>query len=404
MSQLGDATVRKSVRHGVISTIPGLSVRSAPPGERIPNDVAIHSVRLILGAQSAHVGRREVLSHHSNHLMSQDLLQIALEHHRSGRLRQAEANYRTLLAGDPANAAALHWLGVLLAQAGDYAQSLPMLREAASLRPGDDSFQFNHGHAALAAGNVEEAIEALAASTAIQPDRPETWLALATARLMRRAAGDIAGAIEELEKARSLGGDSAELYHHLSVAYLSAGRFDEAITAGKLAVEKDPTVASFHLNLALAHRALMDPDEARRSLQKSIELRSGWPRAWHAMALLEAECGQWQKAADLYQFLIDLDPDNAAGYRGRANALERLGNRSESVELLREAVRRERSECETCWRFRRPVVRRVAFRGREPRGPAHAFRQRRWSALRAGGLEGNRSAAARAPDQCDHLV
>ena len=35
--------------------------------------------------------------------MPQDPLQIALEHHRAGRLRQAEAGYRALLDSDPAN-------------------------------------------------------------------------------------------------------------------------------------------------------------------------------------------------------------------------------------------------------------------------------------------------------------
>lgn len=50
--------------------------------------------------------------------MDQDLLQIALEHHRGGRFRQAEVGYRAALEEAPQNAEAAHWLGVLLHQAG----------------------------------------------------------------------------------------------------------------------------------------------------------------------------------------------------------------------------------------------------------------------------------------------
>ena len=56
--------------------------------------------------------------------MPQDLLQIALEHHRAGRLRQAEAGYRALLDSAPDDPDALHWLGVLLYQAGRAEQAI----------------------------------------------------------------------------------------------------------------------------------------------------------------------------------------------------------------------------------------------------------------------------------------
>ena len=40
--------------------------------------------------------------------MPQDLLQIALEHHRSGRLQQAAAGYRAVLEAEPGHAVAGH--------------------------------------------------------------------------------------------------------------------------------------------------------------------------------------------------------------------------------------------------------------------------------------------------------
>src|SRR5689334_21535215 len=88
-------------------------------------------------------------------------LQIALEHHRAGRLTQAEAAYRAMLERDPDDAGALHWLGVLTFQAGRAAEAVGMLERSVAARPNDPAFQHNLGQAYLAAGRVDEAVRAL---------------------------------------------------------------------------------------------------------------------------------------------------------------------------------------------------------------------------------------------------
>src|SRR5438309_403288 len=98
--------------------------------------------------------------------MPQDLLQIALEHHRAGRLRQAEANYRALLDASPNDADALHWLGVLLYQAGAAGEAIPLLQRAAELRPADPAFQHNLAQAYLSNGRPDDAVAAFGRAAA----------------------------------------------------------------------------------------------------------------------------------------------------------------------------------------------------------------------------------------------
>src|SRR5258708_243481 len=89
--------------------------------------------------------------------MGQNALQIALEHHRAGRLTQAEAGYRAVLEGDSEDAGALHWLGVLTFQAGRAAEAVGLLERSVAERPDDAAVQYNLGQAYLAAGRGGEA-------------------------------------------------------------------------------------------------------------------------------------------------------------------------------------------------------------------------------------------------------
>jgi len=55
-----------------------------------------------------------------NRSRSEGLIEQALEHHRRGRLAEAEACYRRVLQGQPQNIDALHFLGVIAYQRGEH--------------------------------------------------------------------------------------------------------------------------------------------------------------------------------------------------------------------------------------------------------------------------------------------
>src|SRR5438067_13551925 len=106
--------------------------------------------------------------------MPKDLLQIALEHHRSSRLRQAQSTYRELLSSDPGNPDAMHWLGVLCFQAGQIDESILLLEQAAAIRSTDAAFQHNLAQAYLSAGRAHLAPKVFERSAALDSTRGET--------------------------------------------------------------------------------------------------------------------------------------------------------------------------------------------------------------------------------------
>src|SRR5262249_32307706 len=69
----------------------------------------------------------------------------ALRCFQEGRLHEAEGLCRQVLQGEPANADALHLLGVLAHRAGEHGAAVALLRQAVAARPGDGEFHYNLG-------------------------------------------------------------------------------------------------------------------------------------------------------------------------------------------------------------------------------------------------------------------
>jgi predicted TPR repeat methyltransferase len=275
--------------------------------------------------------------------MPQDPLQIALDHHRAGRLQQAAAGYRTLIDQDPANAEATHWLGVLAYQAGRPDQAVPLLERAVALRPDDPAYQHNLAQACLDSGRTDHAIQAFERAAKLVPDRADTLMAWGLAHLTRANPGDAPAAAFAFRQAHLAGLDTADLHHRWGLAELAAGRPDDAIAQLQLALDQKPDDAAAYHHLALAHRYKADIKQVRRCLNKALEIDPTRTRAWHALATLDAEAGNLDIAAALFRKAIKADPNYAAAHSGLGRVLELAGQKRESLAAFAQAVRVARS-------------------------------------------------------------
>ncbi|MDB5320143.1 MAG: hypothetical protein JWN40_1774 [Phycisphaerales bacterium] len=279
--------------------------------------------------------------------MPTDTFQIALEHHRAGRLRQAAAGYRALLDANPAHPDAAHWLGVLAFQAGRPAQAVTLLETAAAQRPSDPAFHHNLGMALLHAGRPADAIAAFERAAQFAPDRPETLLAWGLAHLTRSQPGDPAAAAFAFRQANIAGLDTAELHQYAGIAQLAAGRPAESVAAFLTALEKNPhDPASWH-HLALAYRQAGDAQQVRKSLNKALEIDPTLARGWYALGALDFEAGNFDIAAGLFKKAIKSKGDYPAAHQALARALERAGRQSEATAAFAHAVQASRGRPRT---------------------------------------------------------
>src|SRR5271156_360636 len=103
----------------------------------------------------------------------QDVLKAAIGMHQAGQFGEALPLYQKILVREPANADALHLLGVLYHQQGDNARAVDMIGRAVALRPNVAAFHANLAEAYRALGQLDRAVGCCKAALGLAPNYPE---------------------------------------------------------------------------------------------------------------------------------------------------------------------------------------------------------------------------------------
>ena len=124
----------------------------------LPQAIALAEQRLNAGQNQA-----------ANDLYQQ-LLKQAAEWHRAKRLDDAEAVYRQVFEAQPHYIDALHLLGVLYSQRGDYQTAERLIRQALRENPAADTYHNNLGKALHGLGRLEEAATSYQQALELNPE------------------------------------------------------------------------------------------------------------------------------------------------------------------------------------------------------------------------------------------
>jgi Flp pilus assembly protein TadD len=190
-----------------------------------------------------------------------EAIRLALQLHQAGKLDEAEALYRQILATAPDYPDALNLLGALQHQKGNHRQAVELIGRAIDLAPATAEFHMNLGLALAAERRTEEAISAYRRSLELKPNNAGIWHDLGTAlQSLDRLDEAIAG----FRRAVELSPEHAEAVNALGSALSDAGESAEAIRLLRRCIALRPDFAAAHLNLGVA-------------LLRQGDFREGWP-------------------------------------------------------------------------------------------------------------------------------
>jgi predicted O-linked N-acetylglucosamine transferase (SPINDLY family) len=173
---------------------------------------------------------------------------LALEHHRAGRLSEAERGYRALLEREPDHADSLNLLGVIALQTGNLEAAFALVHRAVALRPDAPTCRNNLGQVLTRLGRDEEAARSYEAAIELDPGYAEAHnnLGLVRARLDR-----LADAEALYRKAIELDPEYAEPHTNLGNVLKDRGELDAALACYRHAIALRPDSSVLHSNLLL---------------------------------------------------------------------------------------------------------------------------------------------------------
>jgi tetratricopeptide (TPR) repeat protein len=199
----------------------------------------------------------------SSGLLEETLFRQAMAHHQAGRLRDAEANYRDVLAANPRHTGAMSYLGLLAHQAGHSDAAIDLLRKAIASDKRNPEPHYNLARILSDCGRDDDAIMHNRKALEIDPDFPGAHNNLGALLLLHgRPADALATAIQGLRT-----DDAAGLKSTFVMALRSldpaAIRFDPNIIQLLVRALREPWCRPRDLSAAAGTILLRTPAMAR---------------------------------------------------------------------------------------------------------------------------------------------
>jgi tetratricopeptide (TPR) repeat protein len=190
------------------------------------------------------------------------------------RLDQAEMHFRTAAEKAPDDPWPHLLFGAfLLERREDPVSALPHLDRAVGLQPRLVEARQKRAEALFDLGRRDDAVADLEALVSLDPlHHPRSWFNLG---VLRMEVGRPAEALEAFQEAARLDPDLVEAHLLVGSAALERGDLDEAASAFRAALAAAPADPAVHGNLALLAMARDAPAEARRHLERVLELDPG---------------------------------------------------------------------------------------------------------------------------------
>jgi tetratricopeptide (TPR) repeat protein len=193
--------------------------------------------------------------------------------YREGRLPEARALFEKVVAEDPQDSAATHYLGLISQAQGDTDGALRWYGRTLELAPEDTDARFDLGTLLLEAGRLPEASAEFDRVLAAQPDRAPARL---FAGIVRYRAGAYPEALRELERAATLDAElqpEARYYAGLCEAFL--GNFADAAGAFSEVEEQSP-VHPLARSAGALRRQVQPPQVTERPWQLEFAVGGEW--------------------------------------------------------------------------------------------------------------------------------
>jgi predicted O-linked N-acetylglucosamine transferase (SPINDLY family) len=262
-------------------------------------------------------------------------MQVAAAHSRAGRVAEAEAIYRHILAAQPNCPGALHELGVIVGQSGQLEEAMALIRRAMTASPENAGYHCDLGSFQQTGGQTDDAIASYQRAISLDPAYAEAFYNLAIAW---KSKGNPDNAMACNQRAVGLKPDLVEAHNNLGILWKERGQYDLAIASFRTALKLRPDYAEAHNNLGAALRDTGQTDEAIACYQRALLLRPDNAQTHNNLGTAWRDKGQIDKAIACYQQAVTLQPDLLGAHSNLGNVWKAAGQLDRAIECYQRAL------------------------------------------------------------------
>lgn len=277
---------------------------AALPGEQRSETAEARSRLQALGYVSGSAPRKAKYTEEDDpkQLIDVDRLMMdGIDLYRRGRMADAIAAYRTVIARRPDMGLAYRRLAFLQWESGAPAEAIATMRSALVRTGPDIDIEIRLGTYLAETGNAAEAIPMLRRVTSAQPD-------------------------------------NGEALNALGIAYAQAGRGAEALAVFADALAANPRDVYAHENIGTVRLQQQDLDAARKAFLRAIENDPRSSRGHAGLGVVAQQQDRADEAIGHWRRAVELDPSNFDALFNLANTLARAGRAAEARPYMTQFV------------------------------------------------------------------
>ncbi len=242
--------------------------------------------------------------------------------HRAGRLAEAVAAWRRLVARFPNHAEAHFQLGCLYRALGDGARAAASFRRTVALKPDAVAAHYNLGNLWMEQGRLDQAHQCYRQAIAARPNFPEALNNLGNILRDWGRTEEAGGCY-----ARALAGrpDFPEALSNLGSVLKDLGHLADAERCLRRAVELKPDYPAAHNNLGNLLKARGRAGEAITHYARAITLKPDFTEAVSNLGAALRSVGKYDEAMTCFDFAMALNPDYPDIHNNLGNLLQARG-------------------------------------------------------------------------------
>lgn len=258
----------------------------------------------------------------TNVSLPSDLLMKAVALHQAGRLEDAKVIYRELLGKNPTDSHALHYLGLIALQLGNFSEAANLIEKAIKTDSRIPAFHCNLGNAYKELRQFDLAASAFLEAVKLDPQFQIAYCNLGNTYLDQ---GILDEAINSYRKALTLNPGFTEALFGLGNALQEKGELEEAVRCYRQAVKIKPDYAKAYCNLGNCLQKQDQLDEAAACLRQALSISPDNVEALSNLGLVLQKQEKLDDAVDCYRKLLSLKPDSEGAHFSLGNLFTELG-------------------------------------------------------------------------------